>query len=233
MVEVNYAIEHADRGTVLGNEFTVDTYRYAGKPLHRIPISAPEIYDWPAHREMTEARRHFIWFGSSGFVHKGLDRVLEAFAQLPDLHLHVCGPFDDEPDFLKVYDRELFHTPNIHAEGWVDVASQRFRDLCAASIAVVYPSASEGGGGSVISCMHAGLVPIVSREASVDIGEFGFDLADGGVPAVMAVVRRVAQMPPGELEARARAAWEHVRARHTREEFSRAFGEFLDSVVFA
>lgn len=233
MVEVNFAIEHADMGTVLGNDFTLDTYRYAGKPLYRIPISAPATYGFPENRNLTEARRHYLWFGSSGFVHKGLDRVLEAFARLPDLHLHVCGPFADEPDFLKVYDRELFHTPNIHAEGWVDVSSQRFIDLCRDCIAVVYPSASEGGGGSVISCMHAGLIPVVSREASVDIGDFGFDLGAGTIDAVCDSVRRLSALPDAELEVRARAAWTHVRERHTREVFAAEFARLLDTVVLA
>lgn len=231
MVEVNLAIEHADMGTVLGNDFTIDTYRYAGKPLYRIPISAPEIYDYPEHRKVAEASRHFIWFGSSGFVHKGLDIVLEAFAQMPDVHLHVCGPFADEADFLRVYDRELFHLPNIHAVGWVDVSSATFTDLCTKSIGVVYPSASEGGGGSVISCMHAGLIPLTSRESSVDIGDFGIDLGDSSVAAVCDAVRQITSMTPAELDRRTRGAWMHARRHHTRETFTKAFEQFLDEVL--
>jgi hypothetical protein len=91
MIEPNWAIEHADIGTVLGNDFTMDTYRYAGKPLFRIPISVPETYDWAMDKDIEAARHRYLWFGSNGFVHKGLDLVLDAFAGMPDKQLVVCG----------------------------------------------------------------------------------------------------------------------------------------------
>ena len=37
----NLAIEHADYGVVVGNEATMATYRFANKPLFRVPISNP------------------------------------------------------------------------------------------------------------------------------------------------------------------------------------------------
>jgi glycosyltransferase involved in cell wall biosynthesis len=231
MVEVNWAIEHADLCTVLGNDFTLDTYRFANKPLHRVLISAPEVYDYPEARDIGTARQHFMWFGSSGFVHKGLDLVLEAFAGMPDCHLHVCGPFADEPEFMQAFHDEMFNHPNIHAEGWVDVASERFRELCRQSIAVVYPSASEGGGGSVISCMHGGLIPVVSRETSVDIGEFGLQIGGFTVEAVRSSVRDLLALPADELDRRARAAWNHARNRHTRASFKTSLEAFLDGVL--
>ncbi len=230
-VERNWALEHADLGTILGNEFTISTYRYADKPLHRIPISAPEVYEWPAQRDTAKAANHFIWFGSSGFVHKGLDVVLEAFAGLPDLHLHVCGPFEDEPEFLALYDKELFHTPNIHAHGWVNVASQQFLDIAQNCIGLVYPTASEGGGGSAITCMHAGLIPILSVGASVDVEDFGVILPSCEIDEIQNAVQQVAAKQPEQLEAMARNAWEYARKHHTKESFARAFETFIDAHI--
>ena len=88
----NMAIEHADYGTVLGNDFTINTYKYANKPLLRIPISTPALYPWQHDKDFDGSRNSFLWFGSHGFIHKGLDLVLEAFAQMPDYNLTVCGP---------------------------------------------------------------------------------------------------------------------------------------------
>ena len=137
MLEPNRAIESADCATLLGNEFTMGTYAFAGKPLYTIPISQPFPYDWPADRDLERARRRFIWFGSGGLVHKGLDLTLEAFAGLPDHHLTVFGPVDRERDFERSYARELYRTPNIHTIGWVDIAGRRFRDVTASSIGLV------------------------------------------------------------------------------------------------
>ena len=93
MIENNWAIENADVATVLGNEFTMGTYEYAGKPMYRIPISVPCTYSWDDSKDFAQCRTHYLWFGSSGFVHKGLDLVLEAFKGMPDYRLTRMWPF--------------------------------------------------------------------------------------------------------------------------------------------
>lgn len=231
MVETNWALEQADLATILGNEFTIESYRYAGKPIHRIPISAPAVYPFPEEKEFDSVRRSFLWFGSSGFVHKGLDLVLEAFAAMPEYQLSVCGPFDDEPEFLRAYEKELFHTPNIHAYGWVDVASDKFLSICQGCLGLVYPTASEGGGGSAITCMHAGLVPILSYEASVDVDEYGIILPESSVAGIQTAVRALADESVTQLKARAHGVWSLARERHTMDAFGAAFDRFLDDVL--
>ena len=227
----NRALEVADAVTVLGNEWTAATYRHAGKPVHRVPISAPLEYPWPAGKDFAEARRRFLWFGSGGMVHKGLDLVLEAFAGLPALELTICGPVENEDDFVRAYARELYATPNIRVAGFVDVASPAFAALTRATGAVVYPSSSEGGGGSVITCMHASLVPVVTREASVDVpAGGGIVLGEATVDAIRDAVLAVSTLAPAALEAMARASWEHVRRHHTRARFAAVLRETLDTL---
>jgi glycosyltransferase involved in cell wall biosynthesis len=215
----NRAIEVADCATVLGNAFTLDSFRFAGKPLLRVPISSPFLYPWPEEKDFSAARRRFLWFGSSGFVHKGLDLVLEAFAATPELHLTVCGPMAAEPEFVAAFHQELHETPNIETRGWVDVASEEFLSLTWATGSVLFPSCSEGGGGAVISCMHAGLLPVVTRQASVDVEDFGVLIEADTVEGVRQAALDVARMAEPELRDRSRRGWEHVRRHHTREAF--------------
>lgn len=231
LVEPNLGIDHADVGTVLGNDYTIDTYRYAGKPLHRIPISAPAVYDWPKDKDFDACRNRYLWFGSSGFVHKGLDLVLEAFAGLPEHHLTVCGPLDQEPEFCAAYHRELRQTPNIDAHGWIDVESEDFMRLMRQSVGLVYPSCAEGGGGSVISCMHAATIPLITHETSVDLGPGCVRLEDISVRGIQTAVRALSIRPAEGLETLARAAWVQAREHHTQAEFARAFAEFVDRVL--
>jgi glycosyltransferase involved in cell wall biosynthesis len=231
-VESNWALEHADLGCVLGNEFTIDSYRYAGKPVHRVPISTTRQFDWPAGRDFDACRHSYLWFGSGGFVHKGLDRVIEAFLRLPaPFRLRVCGPLNLESNFLQAYERELADFPRIEMVGWTDVASSAFREILTDTLAVVYPSASEGGGGSVVTCMHGGLIPVVTRETSVDTPGFGVVLGEAGVEEIMSAVQALSARPAAELEAEARRARDYARAHHTRATFGAAYDRFVDEVV--
>ncbi len=231
MVENNWALESADIGCVLGNEFTVDTYRYAGKPIHRIPLSSVRQYEWDDEKDFDSCRDTFIWFGSGGFAHKGLDLVIDAFRELPDLKLLICGPLDVEPRFVRAFNEPMFHSSNIETIGWVDVDTEDFRALMRRTLATVYPSCSEGGGGSVITCMHAGLIPVVTREASVDTEDFGLVLDIASVEAVRNAVVKLSRMPPDELERRARSAWNFARGRHTRETFAEHYDRFVEETV--
>lgn len=230
IIEVNWAIEAADLGCVLGNDYTAETYAYAGKPIYRIPISTTAEFDWDEDKDFDQCRSGFLWFGSAGFVHKGLDLVLETFNALPDHQLAVCGPLQKEKPFCENYKSELSAT-NISAIGWVDVDGQHFQQTLSTSLGVVYPSCAEGGGGSVITCMHAGLIPIVTREASVDVGDFGIMLESASVKCITDGVRTLSSMPTDELRARSRAAWEYAKKHHTRSAFTKNYNAFVKDVV--
>lgn len=231
MVSPNWALEHADEATVLGNEFTIETYRYANKPLMRIPISNPLLYEWDEKKNFEGCRRNYIWFGSSGFVHKGLDLALEAFAQLPDYKLYVCGPLDQEAEFVQAYYRELFETPNIQTIGWVDVASDRFKEIARDCVGVVYPTCAEGGGGSVITCMHAGMIPVVSYEASVDVDNTGVVLGDSDIETIKKAVVNLSARSPVDLAAHAKSAWTLARERHTRDQFAQSYDAYVQDLL--
>jgi hypothetical protein len=221
LVGENRGIETADCAVVLGNEWTLASYRPFGKPLHRVPLSNAFEYPSPAGKELDAARGRFLWFGGVGFVHKGLDLALEAIAGESGLALEVAAPLDREPDFAALYERELVRTPNVRALGWLDVASPRFLEVANRNAAILFPSCSEGGGGSVVTGMHAGLVPVATAAASVDFdaGE-GVRIEAGTVEAVRAACRSLADRPASELAALAVGAWRRARATHTRARFA-------------
>ena len=228
----NLCIEHADCATILGNEFTMDTFRYAGKPMYRVPISSPVLYPWPEEKDFAACRNRFLWLGSGGLIHKGLDLVLEAFAELPDYHLTVCGPISQERDFEKAYENELYGLPNIRTVGWVDIASGEFVEILQSCVGIVYPSCSEGGGGSVINCMHGGLIPVLSYESSVDVEEgYGVILKESTVSEIKNSVRGLSAFSPEKLENMARQSWGYVRANHTRENFAKTYREVIANLI--
>ena len=227
-VDPNWGIEHADCAVINGNAFTMSTYCYANKPLYWLPVVSPIVCPWPDQKDFHTCQKHFLWMGSLGLVHKGLDLVLDAFAELPEYHLTVCGPIQNEPEFERAYYKELYQTPNIHTLGWVETSSPAFGKIVNQCLGVIYPSCSEGGGGSVTTCMHAGLIPIVSYEASIDVDDFGIILKDSSVEEIKNTIQSVSGFSTDRLEGMARRAWEAARAKYTRERFTEEFRKLLE-----
>jgi len=227
----NLGIEHADCATTTGNDFTISTFAYAKKPFHRVPIPVAISLPWPKDKDFAACRTKFLWFSSGGLVHKGLDLALEAFAGMPEYELIVCCPIDREKEFAAAFRKELYETPNIKPLGWVDLAGGQLAEIANRCAGMVYTSCSEGGGACCVTAMHSGLVPIVTRETSVDVQDFGFLIRDATIEEIRARVRQVADLPVSELEERSRKAWEYVTGTHTRENFAREYKRVVQEIV--
>ena len=233
VVEHNLAVEHCDYAAVLGGDFCMDTYRYAGKPMFRLPVPTSRTYALDPTKNYDQCRNRFLWLGSSGLVHKGLDLTLEAFAQTPDLHLSVCGRLDWERHFVQLYHAELHETPNIRAVGWVDVDGSRFLDIANNTLAVVFPSCAESESCSVLTCMQAGLIPVVPREAGIDVQDFGVLLPDASVDSIRNAVESLARTPGPALQAMSLKAWEYAREHHTAEKYTQAYERMIKRILEA
>lgn len=233
IVQPNWAIEHADYATILGNEFTISTYSYANKPIYRIPISTPVTYPWPEGKDFEACRKHFLWFGGSDMVHKGLDLVLDAFAEMPEYHLTICGPVKQEKHFERTFYKELYQTPNIETVGWIDISSPEFAEVTNHCIGLIYPSCSEGQSGGVVTCLHAGLIPVISYESGVNVDNFGVIMRNCSIEEIKSSVRMVSSLPTRELKLRARQAWKFARANHTREAFAEEYHRAISTIMAA
>ena len=85
---------------------------------------------------------------------------------------------------------------------------------------------------SALLGLHAGLLPVVTRESSVDLAP-GLDpyLVDADPTEIRERVQSIAARSPADLEAQARVAWEDVRTRHTREHFARRWREVMERLL--
>jgi len=158
----------------LGNDACAKTYRqhYDGE-IFSLP--APFYKTMDAHNILLNrhhgADKSYLWFGSSGLVHKGLDLCLEYFKTRADLNLHICGIDMSEVDFINTYRIELYELPNIHVHGFVNIESESFKQILLSCSFAILPSCSEGGGASVLTAIGNGaLVPIITRETSISTG---------------------------------------------------------------
>lgn len=222
-------IELADVVTILGNDFTAGTYGFSKKTMHRIPISTTHLYPSPENKNFESARNGFVWIGGVGMAHKGLDLVLEAFAEMPEFRLTVFGKKDI--DFAQTYHKELYKTPNIRYIGHTDPGGDDFASAVRNSIALIFPSCSEGSSGGVVTAMHAGLIPLISYESGITVDSFGAVLEKNTIAEIQKEIKSLVSLPPDTLKLRATQAWSYARAHHTRETFSMEYKKFVNKLI--
>jgi hypothetical protein len=233
LMEANRAIECADFGVVLGNDTTADTYRYAGTPLSLLDVPSAISLPFDHGKDYARVSRSFLWFGSGGMIHKGLDLTLEAFTGMPEMRLTVCGPVSSESGFDRLYSKELHETANVRTVGWTDVNGPAFREIAAGCIGLIYPSCAEGQAGAVVTCLRAGLIPIVSRNSGIDVAGFGITLEDCTVESIQRAVRQLAAIPAAEAARRAKLAWDCAVQRHSHDAYVTRYTEIIRKIVDA
>jgi glycosyltransferase involved in cell wall biosynthesis len=225
------ALEQAACAIVQGNALTLDGYRHARIPLHRVATVATGEQPPPRAKDFEACRRSFVAPGTRGLVHQGLDRTLEAFAALPDHRVTVYAPVHRERQFQEAYRHELRETPNIHTARWHGLGHQRFGELAQKAVGLVFPSSAEGQAQEVIAGMAAGLIPIVTREAGVDVDGFGVVLSSSSPAEVSKAVRDLSALPVARLGEMAEGAWRCARSRHAPDAVARRLDEILNEVL--
>jgi hypothetical protein len=169
----------------IGTKSTLSTYpEELQEKIHLINQSSNNVNSIDIDEKLNlYNRKEFIWLGSDGSILKGLDLILDYFIDNQDLSIHVIGKIDD--DFLEFYKPRIINCPNIHIHGFLDLQSEKFKNIVNKVTFTIFPSASEGCPGSTIALMYEGVIPIVSKVASFeDIDQWGYvinELSEEGV----------------------------------------------------
>ena len=80
--------------------------------------------------------------------------------------------------------------------------------------------------------MHAGLIPVVSLETSVDVDpDFGLILDDCSIEQIKKSIKKISAISVQELKRMALKAWEFARANHTRETFAKEYRKAISAIM--
>ena len=150
---------------------------------------------------------------------------------MPDFHLTVCGPIHKEKSFEELYKKELYETPNIHTKGFIDINSDEFSELANNCVALIFPTSAELSCGGVITCMHAGIIPICTPESGVDIDDFGLLLQNFSIDHIKESVTRISELSASQLEEMTRKAWETAQSEYTRENFTIDYHKAINQIL--
>ncbi|KAA3616679.1 MAG: glycosyltransferase family 1 protein [Calditrichaeota bacterium] len=221
---------------ILGNYFTEKTYRISNRNDNRIfpiPASFYKVCNIDiSNKNYQKAKHHFLWFGSSGLIHKGLDILLDIFKNRIDITLHVCGPIKNEKKFEDVYNDYLYNTPNIKTYGFVNISSELFQNLMEICAFTIFPSASEGGSPSVITVMgNGGLIPIISEASGLDVEDIGYVFNDLNPKTISDTIDKALLMSSEELYEQSKKALEFANSNHSIENFSMKMKTAINSII--
>ena len=223
-------IENFDKVIMIGNEYTLETYR---KFKLNSPVLVPNTgYDFNfVFDDDKKKSDSFLYFGSAGCVHKGLDLLLEVFSEQDfPCKLYVCGNFREEQDFFNEYENELYHTNNIVPMGFVDVGSETFEHLCGECSFSILPSCSEGCAGTIATCMSAGLIPICSRVCGYDDDEV-IVLEDCSKTTIKQEVLKAAAMDIKNIKERSACEVKLTKEKYCMSNFSKLMKQALSDTI--
>ena len=162
--------------------------------------------------------------------------MIEAFLREPQLHLSICslGLLENDP-FWRIYGPDIRKADNISFHGAVDPLGGEFRKITASTGTVVFPSASENGGGGVVQCLHHGLIPLVTEITGLEIFNTWPPLTGNTdvqfIEGIQLRCREIAEMPEQQLSEWSHFFWEYAHKYHTRNSYSQSLSDLLNELL--
>ncbi|MFA6995444.1 MAG: glycosyltransferase [Patescibacteria group bacterium] len=222
---------------VLGNDLVLNTYKNYDKQgadrYKNLSAFFYDVYDIDlAEKDFSKARKHFLWFGSSGLLHKGLDLLLDIFSERPDICLHICGAAKNEKEFFDCYKSTLSKSNNIINHGFVDIRSDEFKKLMDQCAFVLSPSVSEGGSPAVLNTIaNGGLIPIITRASGLDINNFGVIIEEPEFESVRIAIDKALLLDNDQLLNMAITAKNNIRTEYTYEKYKESLKNLIKNII--
>jgi len=198
----NTRYEKFDAIFAIANGFSKETFLnvYPQMPFFRINPSLSNEIIFDITKLDKKSQKNFFYLGGNGLITKGLDLILEAFDGEKELFLEIGGP-DNEKDFWNFYEPLLKRNKNINFNGFMDIHSNKFHNITQKSAFIIFASSSEGIATSVLTCLRAGLIPIVTYESGIDIEDFGF-IIKRDIENIKKTIKELSNMDIDEIKKR-------------------------------
>jgi len=220
-------IDVSDCGILLGNSYTSKTYE---KKIKKIFLLNPTGLINPRYsyysRKTSKSKKNFVWFGSGGAIHKGVDILIDTFKENLEVNLYICGLNKQEK-----MEMNMGEYPNIVDLGFVDVNSELFLWLVNQCSYVILPSCSEGMATSVLTCMNHSLIPVVTKETGIDIFDFGIEIGDFHVEHMKNIIKRACSLSDEEVENMHKKVFQYAREKFTIERFTGEFDMTMEEIL--
>lgn len=223
----------SDMIVTLGNDFVANTYSEY-KNVKKLDIFCYKTCDISIEdKDFERYRNNFLFFGSSGAIHKGLDIVLDFFMAHPELNLTVCGVSYYETAFREYYSDAINGKyKNITFHSFIDLTSETFQEIMRTHCAFVSPSASEGGAPAALTVMtNGGLLPIISRASGLDLEEYGVIMNDVSHQAFEQAVAQYLQMSTTQIKDICIKCQADISQKHTYDNYKTRLKQYVTQAL--
>jgi len=172
-------------------------------------------------------KKSFLWFGSTGAVHKGLDILIDVVQRNHDFELHICGLREKYlcKNMMQKY-------KNIYNHGFIDINSQKFIDIIKLVAFMILPSCSEAMSTAVLTVARHGVLPLLLRNVGMDrLTDHVFWLDDFKVEYIEKKMREVSKLDSDFLLQKSHALQKYADKEFCLTTFSENFKKCMDEIL--
>lgn len=220
---------------VLGNNFVLDTYKRntIKSKLFNLNAFYFDILDIDLQKKnVSIAKNNFLWFGSTGAIHKGLDIVIEIFSKRKDITLNICGIDSNEKRFIEFMEPIITKNKNIINHGFLNIQSNEFMKLMNNCGFVIFPSVSEGGSPAILNVIaNGGLIPIISESCGLDLEHSGWVLDSIDVEKFELAVNEATLMDDLSFLRLAQQSKDLIRKKYTYEIYHKSLKMIIRNIL--
>lgn len=179
------------------------------------------------HKNHESTRKHFLWLGSYGAVHKGLDLLLDVFENRDDIVLHIAGLSEEDEKLLQPKKRE-----NIIDHGYINIKSAIFLEVVNTCSYVILPSCSEAFSTAITTGMRHGLIPIVMKNTGFNrMAKNGILLDDYKVPYLDKKLTELSLDSSKNLEIKSKNAYDFAHENFLPASFEQNFKKVMQTIL--
>lgn len=174
-----------------------------------------------------QTKRNFLWFGSDGFIHKGVDILIDAFKEMPEFSISFYG--------LSTTEKSLFHklkASNTVDCGRINVQNPEFVDtVINRHCFIIFPSCSEGMSTAVATCMAHGIIPILTKECGFEPNEYIIELEGWHIEDIKNAVNRAVSMTNEEILTFREGCFQYACENFSLKKFDSSFKGIMDKIL--
>lgn len=211
---------------VMSSKYNIDKFLHKANRIFPINVNGLYNSDFSIEDKLGNFNpTRFIWFGSAGLLHKGLDILIDAFAKMPNLHLEVYGAVPNELKAIKKI------PTNVEIKGRINVLSHDFLKVVYSNSYVLSMSCSEGMNTGIATCMLHGMVPVITKETGFDSYDTIFEFPGYKIEDAVAMLENMAQIDEPTYKGLSRKTYEYAHRNFTLEAFSDSFSKIINEIM--